>query len=589
MAASTYSSLLREDFSPILPRAGVVTLFGFGSSVCVDKGHLVVEERIGSLHRRGRFPRVGHRLRRLVVIGFDGTVSFSALRWLADQDASFVMLDRLGKVLATTGPVSSSDARLRRAQALAGQSEIGLAMAKELISQKLVGQQRVALKYFQSSTATFAIMAARNKLAIAESSEDILRCEADGAQAYWKAWHELPIAYPRVDMPRVPDHWKKFGSRMSALTQSPRLAVNPPNAMLNYLYALLESEARLALASLGLDPGIGVLHKDTRNRDSLASDVLEAVRPQVDAFLLDWLTREPLRRQWFLEERNGNCRLMSSLASRLSETCAIWRRAVAPFAEGIARALWSKRSRSEATRLTQNEKRAAKGILSDIDLRTPQLRYSTCRLCGTEVRHTQKYCRDCVPKIVRENVLKAGRLGRQNTHRPEAQSRRSETQRRQNAALNAWHPKDKPDWLDEQTYRSQIRPRLLTVQVPRIAAAILVSEPYALRIRAARCIPHPRHWLTLARLVGVQREMREESRAFCPKAPSTYSFPTGAGSYSVRGFNRSRHVRIASRIVRGCRSCVRSSAGTAGSRLEADAKTLTQSPRSSSHGTNRTK
>jgi len=496
---------LAESKHAITPRNGVVTLFGYGISVRVDRGHLVLEDGVGSDRRYARFSRVGHGLRRLVTIGSDGDVSLAALRWLADQDAAFVMLDRLGKVL-----LSPSDARLRRAQALAGQSEIGLAMAKELISQKLVGQQRVALKYFQSSTTAFAIMAARNRLATAECSEDILRCEADGAQAYWKAWHELPITYPRVDVLRVPDHWKKFGSRMSALTQSPRLAVNPPNAMLNYLYALLESEARLAVAALGLDPGIGVLHKDTRTRDSLANDVLEPVRPQVDSFLLDWLAKEPLRRQSFLEERNGNCRLMSSLAARLSETCAIWRRAVAPFAEGIARALWSKRSRSEATRLTQNEKRAAKGILSDIDLRTPQLRYSTCRLCGTEVRHTQKYCRDCVPKIVRENVLKAGRLGRQNTHRPEAQSRRSETQRRQNAALNAWHPKDKPDWLDEQTYRSQIRPRLLTVQVPRIAAAILVSEPYALRIRVGRCIPHPRHWLTLARLVGVQE--RNEGR-----------------------------------------------------------------------------
>jgi hypothetical protein len=29
------------------------------------------------------------------------------------------------------------------------------------------------------------------------------------------------------------------------------LAVNPPNAMLNYLYAILESEARRALSDLG--------------------------------------------------------------------------------------------------------------------------------------------------------------------------------------------------------------------------------------------------------------------------------------------------------------------------------------------------
>jgi hypothetical protein len=43
--------------------------------------------------------------------------------------------------------------------------------------------------------------------------------------------------------------------------------------MLNYLYAVLESESRLAAAALGLDPGLGVLHVDTPARDSLACDL----------------------------------------------------------------------------------------------------------------------------------------------------------------------------------------------------------------------------------------------------------------------------------------------------------------------------
>jgi len=41
---------------------------------------------------------------------------------------------------------------------------------------------------------------------------------------------------------------------------------------------------------------------------------------QVEAFLLDWITREPLRWEWFFEEHNGNCRLMAPFAVRLSET-----------------------------------------------------------------------------------------------------------------------------------------------------------------------------------------------------------------------------------------------------------------------------
>ena len=39
--------------------------------------------------------------------GADGVVSLAALRWLADQNASFVMLNRDGSVLLTTGPARS--------------------------------------------------------------------------------------------------------------------------------------------------------------------------------------------------------------------------------------------------------------------------------------------------------------------------------------------------------------------------------------------------------------------------------------------------------------------------------------------------
>src|SRR5437867_3460976 len=114
----------------IEPRQGVVTLFGYGITVRVDRGHLVLNDGIGAARRQARLPRVGHGLKRLVVIGSDGMVSLAALRWLADQDAAFVMLDRDGSVLATTGPVRLSDAKLRRAQALAIHSGVSLKIAR---------------------------------------------------------------------------------------------------------------------------------------------------------------------------------------------------------------------------------------------------------------------------------------------------------------------------------------------------------------------------------------------------------------------------------------------------------------------------
>jgi len=77
-------------------------------------------------------------------------------------------------------------------------------------------------------------------------------------------------------------------------------------------------------------------------------------------------------------------------------------------------------------------------------------------------------------------------------------------QHRQNAAaLKARHASHQPHWLLEEVYRAEIQPRLAAVTVPVISSALGVSQPYAAEIRACRRRPHPRHWQTLARLVGV--------------------------------------------------------------------------------------
>jgi CRISPR/Cas system-associated endonuclease Cas1 len=132
------------NFALIVPRHGVITLFGYGIKVNVERGHLIIQDGIGADRRQARLARVGHGLRRLVVIGSDGMVSLPALRWLSDQNAAFVMLDRAGKVLVTAGPVRSSDARLRRAQALAETNGASLQLCRELISEKLFGQENTA-------------------------------------------------------------------------------------------------------------------------------------------------------------------------------------------------------------------------------------------------------------------------------------------------------------------------------------------------------------------------------------------------------------------------------------------------------------
>jgi CRISPR-associated endonuclease Cas1 len=502
--------------APLLPRHGVVTLIGYGIKVRVERGHLAIEDGIASDRQRARFARVGHGLRRLVVVGNDGMISLAAIRWLADQQAAFVMLDRGGSVLVATGPVGPLDARLRRAQALAHHTGVALPIIRDLIDQKLAGQARLARARLGQAAVVDIIESAREALRTADSPSAVRLIEAQGALAYWSAWRDVPVLFPTSDLRRVPEHWRTFGPRRSPVSGSSRVAVNPANAMLNYLYAVLESEARLAAVALGLDPGLGLLHVDTDARDSLALDLMEAARPHVDAYLLDWITRQPLRRDGFFEQRNGSCRLMAELARTLAETAPAWGRVVAPVAERVTDALWStvrgyKRSVRLATRLTQRRRREVKGSFV-LPITPPARPPRICRRCGAALHHGT-YCRGCVPVVAADRIRAGMPQAWIATQRPEAQARRSATRRRQADALRAWKASDQPAWITEQVYVNEIRPRLTSVMTSALAEALGVSWPYAKLIRTGQRRPHPRHWLTLARLVGISLNHLRVKRA----------------------------------------------------------------------------
>jgi CRISPR-associated endonuclease Cas1 len=498
----------------IKPQQGVLTLSGYGIRVQVERGHLVVEDGIGPDRRHARLPRVGHNLKRLVLIGSDGMVTLAALRWLADQNAAFVMLERDGAVLAVTGPVGPSDARLRRSQSLAHDSGKAIHISRELISQKLQGQEQTVRGTIGDASTANVIASARFLLSTAKVIQEVRQLESQAAQAYWSTWHRLPVNFPVSDLRRVPEHWRTFGTRKSPLTGSPRLAVNPANAMLNYMYALLESEARLAASAVGLDPGIGFLHVDTDARDSLACDLMEPIRPQIDAFLLDWIMKEPLKREWFFEQRDGSCRLMASFAERLSESAPALRHYVAPVTEWVSRVLWSTfknhgRRTSPPTYLTQSSRREAKG--------KPHLRFVTpprpphlCRTCGKNVTPGYDCCATCKVAVCTKELIKAAHNGRLAAHTAQAEAKRGESRRRHAAGLEAWRSSDQPAWLTEETYVRKIQPRLSNATVPAIRAAIGVSKSYATDIRSGKRLPHPRHWQTLAHLVRLESESKNK-------------------------------------------------------------------------------
>lgn len=485
---------------------GVIVLAGYGIKISVDRGHLTIEDGIGGDRRRGRFPRVHHGLRRLVVVGSDGFISLAAIRWLADQKIAFMMLDRGGSVLITTGPVAASDTRLRRAQACAVHSPAATDIVRDLIRSKLSGQERIARDKLNDPGAADAIAGFGRQLDAADNIDTIRMLEGHAAGVYWTAWQNVPVHFPKSDPARVPEHWRGFGTRRSPISGTSRRPPNPVNAILNYLYTLLESETRLAIAALGLDPGFGLLHVDHATRDSLVYDLMEPIRPSIDGYVLDWITRAPLKRNWFFEDRDGCCRLMSELTVTLSDTVSTWAREVAPIVEWYAETLSASLSDvgvpAASTRLTRRKRYEGKG--GEVPAAKPAPKQQkVCAGCGGIVSENCAHCEACGRKEAGKRLTAASAKGRIAAKSPEAAALKSAKMIAHREAMANWNPAELPGWLDDNYFLTKIRPALATIRKKTIADALGVSIEETYKFVKGTRIPHKRHWVKLAELAGV--------------------------------------------------------------------------------------
>ncbi len=508
-------SYVSATFASPTCREGVCVADGYGVRVRVNRRHLVVSDGIGR-HRRERvFAKALPGIKRLVVIGHEGYVTFDALRWLADAGIAFCQVDRDGKVMATSDGYGLNDARLRRALALAPSNRSGLKIARYLLSAKLAGQARVLSRaeFAEPSAATVASLAkaARNALSV----RDALRAEADGALAYWNAWSNVEVRFAKRDVARTPEHWRTFGQRSSPLTGSPRLAANSANAMLNYLYALLEAETRLACLACGLDPGLGIFHADQKSRDSLVCDVMEAARPAVDEYLLDLFAARTFAAKDFTETRSGVCRVLAPLTHTLAETSARWAKAVAPVVETVAAILAADSpSRIERlpTTLTQSNRSAGRDAVRRNPKRSSEQRKpaATCVTCGGPLPNAgRQFCDDCLPSEERMNAAKFTNAGQAALRRMRAEGRDpmdSEEARRKLGEANAKRRREEIEWNrthekpDPNVFTHEILPLLQDVTLPRMSAATGLSPTMCANIRRGY-VPHPRHWDSFRRLV----------------------------------------------------------------------------------------
>jgi CRISPR-associated endonuclease Cas1 len=512
-------------FSRDAENPSVCVVDGFGVRVTTSAGRLKVCDGIGT-HRRERiYSRANHGLARLVVIASTGALSLEAIRWLDGAGVPFVLLDpSTGDSLASSSRVANDDARLRRAQALAPGTETGLEVARYLTKLKLAGEASIAADELASPDIAETIIHIASRLDDSSTLEEMRQFEASAARWYWSAWAGVGIEFVRKDSTRVPENWLRFEGRRSAINpgRSPRYASDPVNAMLNYLYRLLEIEGKLASLAVGLDPGLGVLHADTRGRASLVLDVIEGSRPVAERHVLRLIRSQPLRWRDFNEDSRGAVRVLAPLTHRLAEAMPGFATALAPVVESVAQMIAKAspydidnasilirekhmvvaRRRMLDFSTPTSESRAAMvpgstGVASPKKKRQkpkaefePSLPVPICRICGVTLereadgnRRRGAYCPECLANQLSEHgrqlqPLAAIRIneikslqGVRPSDTPEARRKRRASNKLQQAAEADWEAKHPTYNRDRERYRRLIFPHLAKMTITQIAKA----------------------------------------------------------------------------------------------------------------------
>jgi hypothetical protein len=302
------------------------------------------------------------------------------------------------------------------------------------------------------------------------------------------------------------------------------MAVNPAGAILNYLYALLEAEARFACQIVGLDPALAIVHADIRGRDSLPLDLMEAVRPNVDRYLLALLRDRVFRAGDFYETQRGSLRLLAPLSHELTETLPAWRQLVAPVAEQVASVLVKAEPMVERlpTPLTEANRRADRarrrgdtGSSASTRTTAPKLE-RRCKRCGGDLpranRGRRTYCDACLPYYQRDRYDAFIEAGRENferqrergidpSHGGDAAARRGETVSRRRRELREWRATHDETSADPDLFRRELLPEIRQLPVSDLVRATGLTSGYLSQIRRGTKTPHPRHWPNFRRAV----------------------------------------------------------------------------------------
>ena len=242
-----------------------------------------------------------HHLGSIVCFG-DIMMSPAVIHRCADEGRSIVWLDRNGRFKARIeGPVSGN-VLLRRAQYnTSNTQEQCLEIAKNMVAGKIQNARQIVLRGARDSAdqedskalrkTAESLAASIKRITLCEDLDTLRGIEGDAARGYFGTFDRLV---------------REDRATFAMNSRSRRPPLDPINALLSFLYALLMNDCVAAVQGVGLDPQIGFLHALRPGRAALALDLMEELRSVLaDRLTLTLINRRQITADDFLNRPGG--------------------------------------------------------------------------------------------------------------------------------------------------------------------------------------------------------------------------------------------------------------------------------------------
>ena len=278
---------------------------GFGKSVAKRDNQIVIKE-----NGKEKDYFLAKEVSQIFFTG-KGSITFDALSLLAENDIYCASIDWRGHVNYTLSAPDRKNAIVKKEQYFALMDSRSGYLAKSFILAKIENQKAVLGTIAKSRDDNEYLISQKDKLSnhidslkrLYVKASDSIRNNIMGIEG--QASHEYWLGFADI----LDDKWGFKG-------RSGRGAQDPVNSLLNYGYAVVESEIWRSIYLAGLDPYCGFLHSDRYGRASLVFDLIEEFRQQiVDKTVLSIVNKNQVGIDDF--EDSGNMILLSEKSRHL--------------------------------------------------------------------------------------------------------------------------------------------------------------------------------------------------------------------------------------------------------------------------------